>query len=376
MNTQINSLNPANIAAYLSARGWRRAPSFVEAKASLWLAPGKSETDVLLPLRANLGDYSLRMGALVDTVASVEGRSPYEVLRDFSTISADLIRVRIAADGPSGTTLPFIDGVNLLKKIRDVLVAAALSTLEKRAYYTNRWPEMIVEFLDQLELGQTEYSSFVFTVVSPLDGEQASLPRVGGDRADRPQEPFGRRVAVTLMHALKAMEDAAAAAALEGNVNPFLLAVEEGVSANLCDAVVELQSIVADRSVEFSVTWAATREPPEDAVHSVVLAQDRIPQIEAASDAIWGMPKRFDFRLEGTVLEMDPARGAAILLGYVDGKPRRIRANLDALTSAEADRAQRERLLIRCEGDLVREGGELVLKTPRYFQILDDGAKD
>lgn len=334
------------------------------------LAPGNNETDVLLPLRQNLGDYTIRMGALVDTVARVEGRSRYEVLRDFSTVCADIIRVRIAAAGGPGTTLPFIDGVNLLKKIRDVLIAAALSTLEKRAFFTNRWPEIILEFLDQLQLGQTEYSSFVFTVVSP----------VGELDAEELQEPFGRRVTYTLMHALKAMEDAAAAAALEGNVNPFLRAVEEGVSANLCDAVVELQTIVAGRSVEFSVTWASTRKPPADAVHSVMLAQDRIPQIEAASDAIWGMPKRFDFRLEGTVMELDAPAGAppsaAILMGYIDGAPRRVRAIFDAPTYAEVERAYRDHLMIRCEGDLLREGGDFVLRTPRYFQILDDQTKD
>ena len=378
MKNQFDTLRPVDVAAYLTARGWRRGASFREDRASLWLAPGGRETDVLLPLRSSLADFSLRMGELVSSIATVEGRSAQEVLRDVAAVNDDVIRVRIITGEGKSATLPLIDGVNLLKKIRDVLIAAALATIEKRPFFTNRRPETIHEFMDQLQLGQTEYSSFVFTVVSPL-GEPADAVGEAHD-ADLPLEPFGRRVTHTLMHALDAMEKAAAAAAREGNVTPFLRAVEDGVSGNLCDAVVELKSICPDNAVEFSVSWALAHTPPVDRIDRVVLRQDSIRYIEEASDAFWGMPKKYDFRLEDMVRELetpeDARSGTAILMGYVDGRPADVRASFDASTYREVVRAWRERIRVCCEGDLVREDGVLTLKNTRYFRLLQEADGD
>lgn len=367
MKTQFDILRPSDVAAYLSARGWKRGESFREDRASLWLAPGDDDADVLLPLKASFKDYTMRMGALVESVAKVEKRPRNDVLRDLCTINSDVVRVRIAT-GDGSATLPFIAGVRILKRVRDVIIAAALATMEKRAFFTNRRPETIHEFLGQLRLGQTEPSSYVFTVISPIDTEE-------GITADQEHEPFGRRVTHTLMHALSAMKQAADAAAREGTVSPFWAAVAEGVSANLCDAVVELKSILPLNEVEFSVSWASSHRPPRDTISSVVLKPDSIPYIEAAGDAFWGMPKSADFRLDGMVRALRTAKnggaGLATLMGYVDGRQQDVRVWFESPAYAEVVKAYRKRLKVHCEGDLVREEGVLTLKNPRYFHIID-----
>lgn len=378
MKILIDALTPVDVAAYLAARGWQRGASFREDKASLWFAPGRREVDVLLPLRSNVADYALRMGALVSEVAAFEGRSPQEVLRDVAAASADVIRVRIVTGGAMVATLPLINGVNLLKRIRDVLIAAALATIEKRPFFTNRRPETILEFMDQLQLGQTEYSSFVFTVASPIGESDAAPSSLASGEATA--EPFGRRVTHTLMHALDAMEKAASSAARDGDLKPFLRAVEEGVSGNLCDAVVELKSICPHNPIEFSVTWAATRPPPADRIDKVVLRQDSIAYIEAASDAFWGMPKKFDFRIEGMVRELESPEsarsGTAMLMGYVDARPVDVRVSFDDAAYPDVVHAFRSRAIVRCEGDLVREEGVYTLKNARYFRVLQGADGD
>jgi hypothetical protein len=375
MKAQLEALKPVDIAAYLSARGWIRRASFREDKASLWISPKGGAMDVLLPLRPNLADFSLRMGELVMSLARYERRSAQDVLRDLAAVYADIIRVRIITGDSSATTLPFRDGLNLLKKVRDVLVAAALSTLEKRAFFTNRWPETIIEFMDRLQMGQTEHSSFVFTIVSPLGPPEEAL-----DGAGEAQEPFARRVTHTLMHALQAMERAAADAAREGGVNPFLRAIDDGVSGNLCDAVVELKALCPENPIEFSVSWAAGFAPPAEAIGAVLLRQDSVPYIEAASDAFWGIPKKYDYALEGMVVGLDTpedaSSGVAMLMGYIDGKPARLRASFNADAYRDVVQAYRSRALICCEGDLVKEAGVLTLKNARYFRILSGADHD
>jgi len=372
MNKQLGAIRSTEVAAYLQAKGWKRRTSYCEEKASLWLAPaGGGDTDVLLPLRDSLDDYALRMGDLLRGVAQVEGRSPTEVLHDLATAAADVIRVRVITGEGSGNTLPFLQGLTLIKRIRDVVVAAARSAVEKRAFFSNRPSETIFEFMEQLQLGQTEQGSFVFTVISPVPAGNATAPHAGEPET----EPFERRVTITLMQALQAMEQAAHIAATEGSIDPFRKAVENGVSANLCDAVVGLKSVSPDSLIEFSMTWASMREPSVTVPSRVVLRPESSPFIEAASDAFWGMPKAYDVKLEGTFIELESHEsalsGSVVVMAYVDGHARPIHAHFDAPDFTEVVRAYKERLIVKCEGDLVKEGGVLILKNARHFQIID-----
>jgi hypothetical protein len=78
-------------------------------------------------------------------------------------------------------------------------------------------------------------------------------------------------------------------------------------------------SICPDNAVEFSESWAVAHTPPADRIDRVVLRQDSIRYIEEARDAFWGMPKKYDFRLEGMVRELetpeDARSGTAICRG-------------------------------------------------------------
>lgn len=192
---------------------------------------------------------------------------------------------------------------------------------------------------------------------------------------EAPAEPFTRRVTHTLMHALDAMESAAVTAAREGNVDAFLRAVEDGVSGNLCDAVVELKAICPKHPIEFSVAWALAHTPPAGRIDRVELGQESISYIEAASEAFWGIPRAYDFHLEGVIRKLETSENApfghAILMGYLDGRLVDVRAGFDSSVYADVVRAWRQRNAIRCEGDLVREDGVLTLKNARYFRVLE-----
>lgn len=370
MRTQLGAVRPVEVAAYLQAKGWTRRSSFNESKASLWLAPaGRGDVDVLLPVRETVADYDLRIGELLRGIAQVEGRSPGEVMRDVATANADLIRVRVLGDAPAGDTLPFMEGLSLLKRIRDVFVAAARAAIEKRAFFSNRPSETILEFMEQLRLGQTEHGSFVFTLVSPLPVQVPAGPQTNGAEP----ESFERRVTVTLMQALRAMEQAAKIAAAEGgSIDAFRRAIESGVSANLCDAVVGLKGVCPNSTIEFSVSWATLRHASKNVPDTVTLLPESSPFIEAASDAFWGMPKDYDVKLEGAVVDVaneNASSGDAVLMAYVDGHARRVHTHFEAPVYEEVVRAYKDRLIVKCEGDLVKEAGVLRLKNPRYFEL-------
>ena len=361
-------IEPPQIAAYLQTRGWRQQPSFCEDKASLWLAPAEGDADVLLPRRATLGDYQLRMDTLLRDVAAVEGRTRKELLQDLALVNADVLHLRLR--GEQSAAVPFRKSVKLLRSLQDVFTAAALAAIEKRAFFTNRKVEKVRDYVSHLQFGHTEQSSFAFTVASPLPAQDAGH----ADASCEPEaaEPFARQVTQTLMHALKVMERAAKTAQKTGAVGVLKNAVKVGVSANLCDAIADVVSKASSPEIELSMRWAATTEAPGGTPDRAVFRKDSGPIFEAAGDAFWGMPKAHDAKIEGTVSALHTKDGGAeaVIVGFVGGHARQIRTVFGGEFPGELLRAYEQRLPIKCEGDLVREEGQYVLKNARYFEII------
>ncbi len=366
MMTKQALIEPPQVAAYLRARGWQQSESFCEDKASLWLAPAEvADVDVLLPRRSSVGDYQLRMDALLREVAAVEGRSRQEVLQDLALANADVFRVRLR--GGDGLTVPFRDSIKLLRSLQDVFVAAGLAAIEKRAFFTNRKVEKVTEYVAHLQLGHTEQSSFAFTVVS-------ALPAPADDRRLHDgEEPFERQATHTRMQALESMRRAAISAGEIGALEAFTNAVKDGVSANLCDAIVDVTSGFSNHEIEISMRWAATCAAPKGTPDRVVFRKENIDVIDAAGDAFWGMSKDYDTKIEGMISALKTngrhSGAEAVIVGFADGHARPIKTVFGGEYLGEVIRAYEQRLQIKCEGDLVREHGQYILKNARYFEI-------
>ncbi len=138
----LRGLKPLEIAAYLRAKGWRQEGEF-DGKASLWLLRPEvgEEVDVTLPLRQDLGDFALRMSEILGTLARVEDRSQLDIIQDLLTVTSDLIRVRASSRDHDDGTLPLEQAVEFVERSRDLMLAAACATLNKRPYF---WPPQAV----------------------------------------------------------------------------------------------------------------------------------------------------------------------------------------------------------------------------------------
>jgi hypothetical protein len=195
------------------------------------LDPGNDE-EIVLPLREEVGDFALRVSEVLKVLESVEHRSQLEILRDLLTSSSDLIRVRASTGQTTNGSIPLDLAVLFVEEARDLMLAAACSTVGPRAYYARRKPAQANDYLRGVRMGQTERGSYVLTILSPVPPSlRAAEPE------DAPPEPFERKVSRTLATALASVRTAAQRAAVTGDMQPFREAVEFGVSANFCDAL-------------------------------------------------------------------------------------------------------------------------------------------
>ena len=112
---QVEALRPGDVKLYLSSRGWASQPSFQSRDALVFRHSSFPGTEILLPIRRELGDFVLRMADVVTTLAAVEHRSAWEVLNDLSGPSGDVFRLRVVAPDSTLGNLPLEEGIKLLQ---------------------------------------------------------------------------------------------------------------------------------------------------------------------------------------------------------------------------------------------------------------------
>jgi hypothetical protein len=283
--------------------------------------------------------------------------------------SSDVIRVRIADDDLADGSIPIEEHTRTSQKVRDMMMAAACTAIERRAVWHKRKPDLALAYLRSVRIGQTERGSYVLTVISrvPPMLRSGHLPF-----EEEPEDPFERKVTRGLADALLAIKQAAEGSAADGSVDAFEAAVPLGVTANLCDAVAGLSSDDdSDRSVEFAFSWSRSRPVTEGQVSSIVLPSDRVPFVREAGRLLRKRSPIEDFALQGPVVKLERAEGSPVgwvtVLGIVDNEPKHVRVQLPEREYARAVDAHRNAQAVSCTGRLVREGRGYELGTPTWF---------
>lgn len=276
----LKGLKPLEVAQYLRAKGWRQEGD-LGSKATLWVANTDATDEIVLPMRRDFGDFDLRMAELLRVLEKVEARSQLDILRDLQAASSDLIRIRAPAGNAADGTIPIEAAVAFVERARDLMLAAACAALDKRSYFATRKPAQATDYLDQVRMGQTERGSFVLTILSPVtpllkpDDTRLLFPL-------EPPEPYERSVTRTLALSLSAVRTAADTAATQGDLKPFSDAVGQGVSANLCEALVGLAQVSPSDGLDIGISWLPNRAVAASTPQRVVLPADTIPLVVAA----------------------------------------------------------------------------------------------
>jgi hypothetical protein len=106
---RVLALDPGEVEAYLLARGWEADGKASTSSAGVYHLPGDPEAEILVPRDRGFVDYALRLGEVLQALASTEHRTAWEVLEDLSARQPGSSPNGPATDqqgtrsGPSGT---------------------------------------------------------------------------------------------------------------------------------------------------------------------------------------------------------------------------------------------------------------------------------
>ena len=373
------NVNPLDVATYLRAGGWGILETVPQRSAIWGKRVGNETVEVLLPLDRSLRDFAIRIGDVLATLESTEERSQLQIFGDLQTASADVIRLRVSEEDASDGTLPIDEGVALVTKARDLMVAAACATVKPRARYHSRRFDKANEYVDGLRLGQTERGSYVISVISRVTPAMNLAPGVS-DQAAPIDEPFERQAVTTLTRAVAAASVAASNAAVTQDFAGFKDVIDDGVSANLCDALVGLVGDPHERqrTLELSVSWSRGRPlqfvdgvaPPS----RVKLSTDIMPVLFEASRWFKEIAPLEDFELVGQVIgthrhHEQTGPGKITVEGVVEDRIRNVTIELTEKDYAVALEAHRDRKPVTCTGEIVKTVRSLRLNNPRGFSL-------
>jgi hypothetical protein len=363
---------PSEVVGYLVSEGWQRV-HLVDGRSSVWVSPDHVH-EAFVPLRSEGADYGSLLLEALTTISRREGRTVGSVADDMRTTSADIVRMRRVGLGDD--LLPLDLGAKFFASAANVMVAAACAAYEPRASYGPRKAAEINDFARQAGFDRTERGSFVVKIVCPLTPRihPAQTTLRGVDADPPPPAPFARQATETLVRALEAARSAAANAIAHGDLDSFVGVVGRGVSANLCSALGEMSSDASLREVEVGVTWARAwpRRPGGD---RITLSRELLGLMSQGATRLADVDEREDYEVVGPVVFASSESGAGEVRINVllEGRPRRVRVDLSAEDYNRAVHAHARRdhgVLVRCAGDLVKDGRMYRLLSPRRFEVL------
>jgi hypothetical protein len=374
---ELSALRPEDVQLYLGSRGWRKDTAASTPKATVYRFPDEPDSEVVLPSTRDLGDYALRMGDVAEMLAAVEQRSIREVLVDLSGPPADIVRLGILASEASLGTLPLEEGIRLVQGGRDMLLAAACSAHHAQPFYPRQSFKEATDFLSTCRLGQTERGSFVATIIAPVAPliEQRSLFD-DGHPTNIATEPYARRVTWRLMTALHVIQDSIRT----GTHNGILQGIEDGVSANLCDAIESVKPPGDQSSLQIRISWARSRPNVPPAIpQKIVFSQAAFPIIEEASRQLRERGTPSLNRVEGYVVSLrgettllEGFEGNVVIKAMIGGQSSRVQMVLNKADYAKACDAHRDARAISVSGVLHRGPKAFELLQPQNFQIKEE----
>jgi hypothetical protein len=369
----LRTIRPLEIVSYLRAHRWQQAEKIE--RGAFWVKEeGGASFEILLPLDATLRDFPNRIAEVLSTLEEAEKRSQLEIVEDLATTSADVVRPRLPGADHIGE-LSLEQGRIVYEQARNLMLAAACAAVEKRPLYAKRKPEQAMGFLDHAKFGMPKRGSYVLTIISPVSPKiTVGKDLFGEEIAD---EPFERRTMRTLAEAVYALQVASREVAATGELEPMKQAVQRGVSANLCEAIIGLHEGSGEKGVEFAFSWAPLRAVPESVPRFAAVTPDFISIIKETARLFRETEITGSVEVLGLVNRLEHQggdHGRVTIFGSADGIPRNVTTELFDADHSLAVRSYKERIPLSCIGELSRDGRSWVLRNPREIELLVDDA--
>ncbi|MEV7702097.1 hypothetical protein AB0O59_03550 [Streptomyces sp. NPDC088922] len=359
MNT--SEIGFEEIASYLSRAGWQR--SLAGPLAEVWHPRDDEESSILVPKVDDAPDFRMTLRVLTSELSKKENRSAEDIKLEMARQFLDVTDLRAEDDEISEGTIPLLAGIGLFNSAHRMMVSAAAATLHRQGYYGNSMPRAAYKHARRMRLGQTRPGSYIVPVISnarfgALVDQRFDEPRIEVSADD---SYFERRMLTTLSHALDALSQMTVIRDRAPSKDEMLGAVDEGVSSELCGAVLDVIGKGGMDLFDVTFNWAPTSLAPKSIPEKIAFHSESaflIQQVESelkeadspAERVLYGVIRRLSLR-------KNEDTGHVALETVIDGKSRIVSFELPLDTYSRAARYHGERRPVVVRGILDATAG-------------------
>lgn len=251
---------PEDVASWLSGHDWQRVTQTL-GRPTLWVS---GQDELLQPTLVAANDYDLRMSELFRKLSMWSERPADALAEEMIHEGSDISEWRAHGAHGRDYSVPLEDGLNLVQSVRNVFVAAANATVQRRGYFGLSGLKVAREHARVVRMGQTRRGSYIVPIISRVPGA-VTQPDDGQSAfdIDVSAQPFERRVMAQLAEALATVEELAVKATQEPTQKQLNESIGVGVSYELCAAISHVLAAESFGDVDVSFTWArrAARHP-------------------------------------------------------------------------------------------------------------------
>ncbi|WP_438765307.1 hypothetical protein [Kushneria sp. TE3] len=370
LGSTVENVVPIGLEMYLSSKGWVDAASIGD-KAKIWYRPEEENFDleILQPIHQDLKDYSQRIYEAISTLSEYEKRSFSKIFEDIENFNSDLIKIRVISPDVDKGAIPIDDGVLLFEKAKELLISSTLSTFKKNRFFSGNWPILVRNFIETLRFGQTEKGSYIVNVIAPVGYLEK-------ENVSESEYSIARAVSNNLARSLQATKRAVKKYQVTQDLIVFENAINSGVSANLCDAIIGMSGCSKSRDVEISIQLAVSEKDSQELVKIHRFDSRHVSILGIASEYYKGNFMINDYEVHGLVTRMDhePTAdyGVIRVTSTVNGVDRNITIQLKLNDYWDAVNAHKPRLPVVCRGDLYVNPRSASLVNPYNFKVINN----
>lgn len=370
----LNGITPASIEKYLSFTGWVRDVAFTNPKLMVFQNANDSDLRIAAPATTQIADYFARVYDLVSTLSSITECAENDIIASLKSAYIDRMQFRIIAESSKDGKIPLEYAARCIEGLKELVLYAACAE-EKACPICVRTFNSAKDNLDKFQFEQTEIGSFIFNVgvrVVDEENEQLYLPEVD----PTPEEPTEHKIVKRIEKAISQIDDVVERRVSVANLveNAF----EEGITANMCDAISMLKPESGDIELETTIHYAEaitrTVSPPIvkkfDNVHFAFVEDisNRYKDSTLIEDAtLRGMINM----LSKSSISAEDAENTVRLYTKIEGKSRAVTLHLSPENHTLACDAYRDDKEVEVSGTIDKSGKYWFFSEVSSFTVLE-----
>jgi hypothetical protein len=348
------AIDLGSLAGYLSAHGWRAEET---AGGQRWTHA--DEDGVIEEL--TIANADPQLDHVVAELARVEARDSAVVYAEILHAGADTVQVDLRSTETGEHTITIENGVRLMQGLQRGMVAAAWATHGPMPYLTGKKPPILTQFMRTVRIAPAVPADpgygYAHAIVAPL--------------REIDQETFSRRAMILLGTALIALNSTLTTATQIADKEVQKGLIAQGVTANLCDAVVLMFGKPATQSkkrgktgaklhhrLDFTFTWSPMLAVAAETPHTLSLDAELIPILQDLAALLRETSPKEDFQFQGLVTDLkrsgESGIGKISVNNMTHEEPEKVAMELEEDLYGIAIQAHKDKARVVCIGTLVK----------------------